>query len=291
MEPRMPRPQRMRRMRPVQINPQRHDPQTQRNSSHSQARHLGQRMKRSRSFYHVHWLRLASGNCEIVRAITPRLVRCNTPSPNCGCYTSLFPKCGESFLEFHPFDAEYVESLCAGDAATEEHFVRYFTSLLNLKLRSRLRSPQAIEDVRQETFTRVLTALRRDKSLRNPERLGAFVNTVCNNVLLEHYRASNRYDMLEDEEGESIPANGRSVFDEVLSGQLKAQVGKILKRMPPRDRAILQAIFLEERDRDEVCRDFNVDSDYLRVLLFRAKQTFKTEYLKQIRTGLSEKNH
>ena len=189
-------------------------------------------------------------------------------------------------MEFHPFDAQYVESLCVGDLGTEEHFVRYFTSLLNLKLRARLRSPQAIEDVRQETFTRVLIALRRDRSLRNPERLGAFVNTVCNNVLLEHYRASNRHDAMDGSESESVAADGPSVFDEVLSSQLKAQVSRILKRMPARDRAVLQAIFIEERDREEVSREFGVDCDYLRVLLFRAKQSFKSEYLKQLRRRL-----
>lgn len=188
----------------------------------------------------------------------------------------------EFSLEFHPFDAEYVEALCAGDPRTEDHFVRYFTGLLNLKLRSRLQSPHAIEDVRQETFTRVITALRRDKSLRNPERLGAFVNTVCNNVLLEHYRASNRHDLLDENQEATLASDGPSVFDEVLSIQLKEQVRKILKRMPPRDRAVLQAIFLEERDRDEVCRDFGVDGDYLRVILFRAKQSFKSQFIKHI---------
>ena len=79
----------------------------------------------------------------------------------------------------------YIEGLCAGDLQTQEHFVGYFTELLHLKLRSRLQSGQAIEDVRQETFARVLTTLRKENGLRQPERLGAFVNTVCNNVLFE----------------------------------------------------------------------------------------------------------
>ena len=52
-------------------------------------------------------------------------------------------------LQFHSFDGTYVESLCAGDGATEEHFVGYFSALLKIKLRPRLRSPQAIEDVCQ----------------------------------------------------------------------------------------------------------------------------------------------
>jgi len=194
-------------------------------------------------------------------------------------------------LEFHAFDAGYVEGLCAGDPRIEEHFVRYFTSLLRLKLRSRLQSPQAIEDVCQETFARVLAALRKEGNLRNPERLGAFVNNVCNNVLLEHYRAAARHDMLNGTEEVTLPASGPSVLDEVLTGQMKAQVRKILKCLSPRDRDLLSAVFLEDRDREEICRDFGVDSDYLRVLLFRAKQSFKSEFLKQIRTGISTSKH
>ena len=100
-------------------------------------------------------------------------------------------------MQFQTFDESYVERLRAGDFRTQEHFVAYFSELLQLKLRSRLHSPQAIEDVRQETFARVLAALRGGK-IRQPERLGAYVNSMCNNVLLEHYRASQRDSSLED---------------------------------------------------------------------------------------------
>ena len=67
-------------------------------------------------------------------------------------------------MNFETFDTFYVERLQCGDAATEEHFVRYFSELITLKLRSRLRSPQAIEDVKQETFARTLVLLRSDWS-------------------------------------------------------------------------------------------------------------------------------
>jgi RNA polymerase sigma-70 factor (ECF subfamily) len=188
-------------------------------------------------------------------------------------------------LQFHAFDATYVENLCAGDFATQEHFVRYFTELLHLKLRSRLRSPQAIEDVRQETFARVFVSLRKGGALRQPDRLGAFVNTVCNNVLFEHYRASARSDSLDDEGQPELPATGMDALGQVTARQLQTKVREILVDMPPRDRDLLKAVFLDERDRDEVCRDFGVDREYLRVLLFRAKQEFKTEYLRRIGAG------
>lgn len=196
----------------------------------------------------------------------------------------------EPSLQFHTFDAAYIESLRAGDLRTQEHFVGYFTELLHLKLRSRLRSPQAIEDVRQETFARVLGFLRKEGGLKQPERLGAFVNTVCNNILFEHYRMSSRSQSLDEEGQPELPAKGADALSIATSKQLKVKVKEILLNLQPRDRSLLQAIFLDEKDRDEVCQEFGVDREYLRVLLFRAKQEFKTEYLKKIGLGLYATN-
>ena len=187
----------------------------------------------------------------------------------------------ESILQFCSFDAAYIQSLRAGDPKTQGHFVTYFTELLQLKLRSRLHSPQAIEDVRQETFARVLKALRVDGTLRQPDRLGAFVNTCCNHVLFEHYRASSRSDSLDDEGQPELAATGASALDIASSNQTRVKVREILLAMPMRDRMLLKAVFLDERDRDEVCAEFKVDREYLRVLLFRAKQDFKVEYIKR----------
>ena len=59
-------------------------------------------------------------------------------------------------MDFQAFDNAYVERLRAGDRDTEGHFIAYFGELIVLKLRSRLTSRQAIEDVKQETFARCL---------------------------------------------------------------------------------------------------------------------------------------
>ena len=183
----------------------------------------------------------------------------------------------EKPLQFQAFDAAYVENLCAGDPSTQEHFVAYFTELLRIKLRSRLQSPSAIDDVCQETFARVFAVLRKDGGLRQPERLGPFVNTVCSNVLLEQYRTSRR-----SEELPELPATGMDSLEIVSARQIKAKVREILLGLPVKDRDLLKAVFLDERDRDDVCREFGVDREYLRVLLHRAKQEFKVEYMKRI---------
>ena len=87
-------------------------------------------------------------------------------------------------LERHDFDADYIRRLVAGDAETERHFTDYFGQLLVLKLRPRLRSAAQVEDARQETFLRVLCTLK-EKAVATAGSLGAFVNSVCNNVLFE----------------------------------------------------------------------------------------------------------
>lgn len=186
-------------------------------------------------------------------------------------------------MQFQTFDQDYLERLRAGDFRTQEHFVAYFSELLHLKLRSRLRSAHDIEDVRQETFARVFAALRKEQGIREPERIGAFVNSVCSNVLRERYRAPSP-DPLEESAAE-IPDKGANVIDVIAYKETQEKVRGILQELPERDRRIIKEVFIEERSKDDVCRDYGVTRDYLRVLLHRAKQAFKSEFLKKMPTG------
>ena len=179
-------------------------------------------------------------------------------------------------MQFQEFDACYVDRLRSGDMSTQEHFFAYFGELIRLKTRKRLNSREDIEDVRQETFARVLRYLR-DRSIEHPERLGAFVNSVCNHVLSEHYRSSSR-EVRPDEEFD-VPDPALGIGDVLSLHQMQQQVRRIVWELPDRDRRLIQALFFEERDKDEICRDFGVDREYLRVLVHRAKQAFKAHYL------------
>src|SRR5260370_42353544 len=103
----------------------------------------------------------------------------------------------EVCVEFFNFDKAYVERLRSGDPSTEQHFVVYFEQLLRIKLRSGMLTSDKVEDLRQETFIRVIAAGRKDGG-GQPERFGAFVNSICNNVLLEHYRSSAKNQPMEE---------------------------------------------------------------------------------------------
>jgi RNA polymerase sigma-70 factor (ECF subfamily) len=122
----------------------------------------------------------------------------------------------------------------------------------------------------------------RKEGLRQPERLGAFVNMVCNHVLSEYYRSLSASESLDAEGRLEVPDKAASALDVAAAKQLKDKVRAILNDLTLRDRSLLNAVFLDERDRDEVCREFGVDRDYLRVLLHRAKQEFKAEFVKRM---------
>ncbi|HEY1659854.1 MAG TPA: sigma-70 family RNA polymerase sigma factor [Candidatus Sulfotelmatobacter sp.] len=185
------------------------------------------------------------------------------------------------YLQFQPFDAAYVSRLRAGDFRTQEHFCAYFTAIIRIKVSSRVRLPQIVEDVRQETFARFFKALHAG-DIQYPERLGSYVLGMCRNILSEQYRSDGRMTPIDGEDEQKFPAPGMNLVDSLLAKENEEMVREILETLSDRDRRVLRAVFLEERDKDEVCREFGVDREYLRVLLYRAKQAFKTSYLKRM---------
>jgi RNA polymerase sigma-70 factor, ECF subfamily len=176
------------------------------------------------------------------------------------------------------FDRAYIERLVANDPETERHFAQYFGELMSLKLRSRLRSAALVEEAKQETFARVLMRLKQRKDSVTPEALGAFVNAVCNNVLFEMYRAGARTAQLDEafDTADSAQAGGETTL---LADEERERVRSALQSLPEKDRQILTWLFFEERDKDRICEELNIDRAYLRVLLHRAKERFKDVFV------------
>jgi RNA polymerase sigma-70 factor (ECF subfamily) len=180
-------------------------------------------------------------------------------------------------LTRHAFDGAYISRLVGEDTATERHFTQYFEELLSLKLRSRLQSRTLIEEAKQETFVRVLTALKQRGGIDHPEALGAFVNSVCNNVLFELYRSENRTQPLAEIAADPPDEKAADLESALLRKQERERLRRALEGLPRKDQELLRWLFLEERDKDDVCRQLRIERGYLRVLLFRAKGRLRAE--------------
>jgi RNA polymerase sigma-70 factor (ECF subfamily) len=185
----------------------------------------------------------------------------------------------EGELDLFKFDKEYVDRLRDGEPETEAHFVSYFGQILGIMLRARRLPPERVDDIRQEALTRVIAILRRDGGIREPERFGAFVSSICKNVLRENARDWAKNQSLQENQID-VPDKIVDLERSLISKETKKKVREILNEMNPRDRDLLRAIFLEEKDKDEICTQFGADREYLRVLLYRAKERFRSSFLR-----------
>jgi RNA polymerase sigma-70 factor (ECF subfamily) len=181
-------------------------------------------------------------------------------------------------VELYPFDESYMELLRRGDNRTQEHFVSYFGKLLRIKLRSRKLPVHVIQDVQQETFLRVLVAVRTSE-VRHPERLGAYVNSVCRNILLEHYRLLAREQHVELDAADG-PDAAADLEARIIADERTQSVHVTLSELPQVDAEVLRGV-LGGRDKDEVCRSLSVTREYLRVLTHRAIRAFKDRHKKR----------
>lgn len=180
-------------------------------------------------------------------------------------------------LEFQTFDAEYVQRLAAGDPETEARFSVYFDRFLSLKLRARRIKPAVSEDIRQETLYRVLKIIRQGRGVEDPQRFGAFVNAICNNVLLEFMHKAAR----DGTPGETAPEMHDSaipVDESLITAERKKAVAAVLQSLSPQDREILRMVFFDSLDRPEICRRLGKDAGYVRVILHRAKARFEAAF-------------
>jgi RNA polymerase sigma-70 factor, ECF subfamily len=176
------------------------------------------------------------------------------------------------------FDDNYIRALQKRDSDTENHLVSSFSKAIQVKLQTRLRSPELAQDARQETFLRVLTYFRSGKTLDNPASLPGFVHAVCHNVALEFLRSHTRHEQMAQNAPEPLdPAADPE--DQMVTAERKEIVRRLLGELPVKDRELLRRVLLEEEDKDAVSKEYGVDRSYLRVLLYRARLRFKAALL------------
>lgn len=127
-----------------------------------------------------------------------------------------------------------------------------------------------VDDLVQETLARFIRAAQR-KQIRNTEEFGAFLNGVCRNVILE-YRRRVRREPTSDTDG-VLPEKGVRPDAEIL--ELRDAIDSGLAELSDRDRAILRALYLDGKEKEDICQEWNMTDAQFRVVLFRAKERFR----------------
>jgi RNA polymerase sigma-70 factor (ECF subfamily) len=185
--------------------------------------------------------------------------------------------------------ADIVRRISAGDRAAEAEMVRRYARGLAYVLRRRTSDRELAEDLAQETFRIAIERLRGGGKIDKPEALAAFLYGTGRNLVIAHQRKELRRHTLPDSEAvERVADEARGPYDDVAEEQDAALVRRLLDEMTvARDREILRRVYVQDQDKDEICRELGLDSLHFNRVLHRARQRFG-ELLKRAgrRSGL-----
>lgn len=134
-----------------------------------------------------------------------------------------------------------------------------------------------LEDLVQDTLTRLLLAVRENK-VRDPAGMGGFLNGICRNVVFEYRRRLLRND--------TAPDMFPDPADKRLSGaeqfEVRQAIAHALAELSARDRAILRAFYIDDASKQQMLESFGITYDQLRVVLCRAKVRFRSLYTRTV---------
>lgn len=169
-------------------------------------------------------------------------------------------------------DSELVSRIQTGEFESESAlYERYAAKVYYLALRES-KSPQDAEDVRAETFLRVLQAIR-GKQLRAAESLAPFILGVTRNVLRELYAKRRQMGdaVPADEADLAIPSHERVFLDQ----EVRIAIQKTIARLKPRERLVLQLLIYDELPSEEVARRIAIAPERVRLVKSRALKHFR----------------
>jgi RNA polymerase sigma-70 factor (ECF subfamily) len=173
--------------------------------------------------------------------------------------------------------ADLVARIGRGARDAEEQMIRRYGAGLLYLLKRRTRDPELAADLRQDTFRIALEKLR-SSPLDEPERLAAYLRSVALNLWIAHQRKNTRRATTADSEAIEAAADESrpGPFENVSGEQVRDALSQLLAELgTPRDREILQRLYLNDEDKEAICVALGVDASHFNRVLFRAKERFR----------------
>ncbi len=174
-----------------------------------------------------------------------------------------------------PTDTQLVAEILSGRTDAEATlYDKYAARVYYIALR-KSRSPHDAEDVRAETFLRVLQAIRNNQ-LRSPDSLGSFILGTTRNVLRELFLRQRKAGQATspDELDATVPSH-ENLF---LDSEVRRAIERTIERLKPRERDLLRMHFYDELPSEEIARRAGIAPERVRLVKSRALKHFRKVY-------------
>jgi len=166
-------------------------------------------------------------------------------------------------------DAQLVADIQRGDTAAEAALYNKYSSRVYYLALAELRSREKAEDVRSETFLRILQSIRAGR-LRSAEALPSFVLSTTHNIVRELRRDERRIEPLADRD----PEDDWKPVD----SHVQQAIEKVIRRLKPRERAFLRMYYYDELPNEEIAERLGIREERLRLIKSRALKRFREIY-------------
>jgi len=179
-------------------------------------------------------------------------------------------------------DTELVANIQNGQSESETAlYEKYSAKVYYLALRES-KSAHDADDVRAETFLRVLLAIRGNQ-VRSPAALPGFILGVTRNILRELYARRNQDGPATEQ---SIPeADAPSHEKLFLDQEAQQAVKEVIERLKPQERAVLRMHYYEELPTEEIAERTAIAPERVRLVKSRALKHFREMYGRLKRTS------
>ena len=149
-------------------------------------------------------------------------------------------------------------------AREREVYERYASRIRAYGLRC-LRNNAAADDLVQQVLVTVLVALREDR-VENRDRLDAYVLGTARNTVMDMERGVSRQLRVADQASALLP----KAYEASLGCVDRDRLEHCLGGLEPRDRTVVVATFVEDRDADEIGETLGISPGNVRVIRHRA---------------------
>jgi RNA polymerase sigma-70 factor, ECF subfamily len=179
-------------------------------------------------------------------------------------------------MDFVP-GGELSRRIREGDVSAEGELVRQFEPGLRVLLRRRTGGDNGLlQDLVQETLLVVIQRLR-GAGIEDPQKLAAFAAQTARNLAIASLRKAERQKTVVDSDATNRNADpGQGVAGIASDLEAALAVRALLREMPqPRDRLMLKRFYLDDHDKDTICREMELTEAAFNQALSRARRRFR----------------
>jgi RNA polymerase sigma-70 factor, ECF subfamily len=160
-------------------------------------------------------------------------------------------------------------------SAIESLILKNYTGLRLLILR-RTRDPNVASDLLSEAIC-ITWEKWQANQIAHPDQIAGYIFQVAVNLLRNRRRAmGEKPGARADNSRLDTLADDSAAADDWIERQIAARVKRVIGSMStPRDRLILTRFYLEEEDKESICRDLNLEATQFDKVLHRARGRLK----------------